>query len=434
MSGMTLGLLVALATAAQAPTAAPSGDRETQCITEFREAWEAAVRDSGVSGRGTDSKEDVGRVLGRLQAPKVCLELPEVRAVLAREPERVKELKRAVARKSSVLARSLDAAATNPSSVDILERGGLIDKIALALGSSNLVSTNDTAVTLSLNVAGLLGQGPESELTRLGGSFTFGAKIPESEIVGFSGFPEFDKLFDVFVWDVKLRLLGNRDPLGKEWNDERAGLGAMGWMDTLVLRGVPTGGQPERELANVVSALAEEGIRRLTEARQRITTSWLVTAKFSGQHLTEQTGMDKYAGSLLVDKGFGGVGLAFNATYSSVQGIMQGAEAPNSLKTWNLSAGLTGSLLTDVLIEGRSAELALAGDWSLPTDGDDVPVERKSLWKVSLSLKFPVSKTAQVPVSVTYTNDPNALTNHRFVRGRIGIQYDFGSLKRMAGE
>lgn len=434
MPGMTLGLLVALATAAQAPTVEPSGGEEARCIREFREAWESAVRASGVSGRGTDSKEDVRKVLALLQAPKVCLELPETRAALARGPGRVGALRQAVAKSSSSLARSLDAAATNPSGVDVLERGGLIDKIALLLGSSNLVSSNDTAVTLSLNFAGLLGQGPESEWTRLGGSFTFGAKVPESEIIGFSGFPSFDTLFDVFVWDVKVRLLGNRDPLGREWREERAALGALGWMDTLVLRGVPTGGQPERELANVAAALAEEGIQRLTATRQQITTSWLVSAKFSGQHLTEQEGMDKYAGSLFVDKGFAGVGLAFNATYSSVQGLVQGAATPYSLRTWKLSAGLTGSLLADVIVEGRSAEYTLAGDWSLPMDGDDVPLDRKSLWKVSLALKLPVSKTAMVPVSVTYTNDPNALTNQKFVKGRIGIQYDFGGLKRLAGE
>jgi hypothetical protein len=35
---------------------------------------------------------------------------------------------------------------------------------------------------------------------------------------------------------------------------------------------------------------------------------------------------------------------------------------------------------------------------------------------------------------VTYTNEPNALTNQKFVKGRIGIQYDFGALKRLAGE
>jgi len=433
MLGMTLGLLVALAIPAQ-PVDPAAAEKEAQCIREFREAWEAAVRETGVPGRGTESKEDVRRVIGRLRPPKVCLELPQVAAAVQGEPQRVKELKRAVARQSTVLARSLDAAATNPSRVDVLERGGLIDKIALALGSTNFVSTNDTAVTLSLNVAGILGLGPEHELNRLGGSFTFGAKVPESEIIGFAGFPELDRLFDVFVWDVKVRLIGNRDPLGREWRAERQALGAMGWMDTLVLRGVPTGDQPARELATVTSALAEEGISRVSAARNRISTSWLVSAKFSGQHLTQQEGMNKYAGSLFVDKGFSGVGLTFNASYSSVQGILQGAPDPYSLRTWNFSAGVTGSLLADVLVEGRSTEYVLAGDWSLPADGDDVPVDRKSLWKLSLSLKFPVSKTTQVPVSIVYTNDPNALANQRYVKGRIGIQYDFGALKRLAGE
>ena len=41
--------------------------------------------------------------------------------------------------------------------------------------------------------------------------------------------------------------------------------------------------------------------------------------------------------------------------------------------------------------------------------------------------------TFMIVVSITYTNDPNALTKHNYVKGQIGIQYDFGGLKRLAG-
>jgi hypothetical protein len=36
-----------------------------------------------------------------------------------------------------------------------------------------------------------------------------------------------------------------------------------------------------------------------------------------------------------------------------------------------------------------------------------------------------------VAVCVTWTNDPNNLQKQRFVKGQIGINYDFGLLKNL---
>ena len=35
------------------------------------------------------------------------------------------------------------------------------------------------------------------------------------------------------------------------------------------------------------------------------------------------------------------------------------------------------------------------------------------------------------PLSLTYTNDPNNLSKAKYVRGLLGISYDFGALKRL---
>ena len=34
-------------------------------------------------------------------------------------------------------------------------------------------------------------------------------------------------------------------------------------------------------------------------------------------------------------------------------------------------------------------------------------------------------------MSVIYTNDPNAFTKERFVRGQIGLSFDFSALQRL---
>ena len=36
-----------------------------------------------------------------------------------------------------------------------------------------------------------------------------------------------------------------------------------------------------------------------------------------------------------------------------------------------------------------------------------------------------------MPVVVTFTNDPNSLSKQRYVRGQVGIDYDFGALKKL---
>lgn len=86
--------------------------------------------------------------------------------------------------------------------VGLIERSGIIDFFALAMEGTSFLSANDQAVTLNLNAAALLlhpeGRPPGSKeqetellkyerrgvLNNLGGSVTFGAKLPGKEITG----------------------------------------------------------------------------------------------------------------------------------------------------------------------------------------------------------------------------------------------------------
>lgn len=354
------------------------------------------------------------------------------------------ELNRAIAGTTATLARSVNAAATNPSRVGLIERSGLIDLVALALQGTNLVSADDTAVTLNLNAVGLFGvrhldDAPASRRyreqgwrNRLAGSLTFGAKIPEKAITGFSGLPDAEKLFDVFIWDAKVRLIGDRDPRAADWDDLL--LGRLGGLNRI---GVIVGADeriPEahiREGGPLERALTELTDATVADVERRIRSSLQISVKFSGQHLTEEKGMNKYTGTLLLDKGFGPADLSVNASYSAVQQVPTGTTSSITFKEWRVAGGLVASIWRDVLVSGLASELALSGEAAFPVDGDEVPLRRRRVWKADAALKFPVTKTIQLPFSVTWTNDPNGLVKHRFVTGRVGINYDFGSLKKL---
>jgi hypothetical protein len=273
----------------------------------------------------------------------------------------------------------------------------------------------------------------------LTGAVTFGAQIPEQEIVGFSGIPDPERLLDVLVWDANLRLVGDRRPDSAKWRSQWNAMAVDGWVR---LKGLNTGLFPEdfsdERLASeggLLNAALQPGLMGGYQALQdRIGSSLLVSAGFSGQHLTTEPGKNKYTAKLTVDKGIGAAGFTFNASYSSVQDVLV-ADGPSvTLKTWLFAAGLSGDFMKGVLVKGRSTEWSLAGLLSLPADADDVPVDRETVYEASLGLKFPVTESAHVPVVVTFTNDPNSLSKQRYVRGQVGIDYDFGALKKLFKE
>jgi hypothetical protein len=355
------------------------------------------------------------------------------------------QVNRESARNQSRLARSANAASSNPSRVGLVERSGIIDVVALAVEGTNFVSADNTAVTLNLNAAGLLRTRDDTVrytptyeythrnwLNRLGGTVTFGAKIPEKEITGFSGFPRADELFDALSWDVKLRLVGDRDPRAARWQPLLLGRLGYAMGEASSLAGLPE--TPDDLRPSLAQALRDEIAPLASQkALRAIRSSLQVSLKLSGLHLTEQKGMNKYAGTLLLDKGFGAVDGTLNASFSATQDVTADGLRFFTLKQWNLTGALSGTVLQDALVTGRGSEVTLSAEALIPSDGDDVPLTRKTLWRADLALTLPVSPTAQIPVSITFTNDPNNLSKSRYVQGRIGVNYDFGSLKKLLG-
>lgn len=374
------------------------------------------------------------------------MESPEgKRYRVARGSGKYAEVGAALASEESALARSSNAASTNPRRVGLLERSGITDLISMALQGTNLLAADDRAVTLNLSAAALLCRTcrelsqPAAVryqaggfLNNVGGSITFGSEIPEKEIIGFSGIPDTGKLFDALVWDVKIRLLGDRDPRAAHWDPLI--LGELGGRTVLSSRLI---GDVEADLIPLQGALEDSLERETTRVARMIRSSFQVSVKFSGQHLTKQAGMNKYTGVLMADKGFGSFDGTLNVSYSSIQdvaiaSVAGGPDLPVTLKQWRATAGFVGPIWKGLFVKDRSAELALSGEGFFPVDEDQVPLDRKAVYKADLALKIPISDTLELPVSVTYTNDPNELAKKNYVTGRLGISYDFGALKRLA--
>lgn len=441
LTTFALCLATAFPSVAQIQDTAPVPGHPTQCTEQelrdvLRDAWRHSTASGLPVGSPEAKKAAYTRILKRVST-RVAAQADCLRTFL---DEKLAETGDAVARHQSTLARSLEASASNPASVRAVEPSGLVDAVALALGSQNFVAADQSAVTLNLGAAALFSQARSQAstpagkyrdagwLNHLGGTFTFGAKLPAKEITGFSGLPDADDLFDVIAWDVKVRLFGDRDPRGTRWdrlNLDR--LGPAGWSDAMLLALVPD--HPDDAL---VAALQERGVQRVEDARREIGQSLQVSLKVAGRHQTNEKGKDKFSAVLLLDKGLGDSNLTLNATYSIVDQVTTAPTAPTfRLKTWSVAASVGGTVLQDVLVTGRGAEWTLSANGDFPVDDASVPLTRKRTWKAQLALSFPVSKSAQVPLSVTFTNDPNSLTKQKFVRGLVGINYDFGALSRL---
>ena len=152
-------------------------------------------------------------------------------------------------------------------------------------------------------------------LRRIGGTVTFGGKAPEAAITGFSGFPSFDTLLDVFAWDTKVRLIGDRDPRAERWYREM--MGTLGGLTELSANLITLA--PQGDLLTVQTLLTDRLRIALARVKSLVSNSFQVSAKVSGQHVTTVTGMSRYSYGVLADKGFGDTDVTANLLYTRTE-------------------------------------------------------------------------------------------------------------------
>jgi hypothetical protein len=337
-------------------------------------------------------------------------------------------------------AKTVNAAATNPSAPRIAERSGFSDLIALALDSQKVLSSDDTAVSVNLNALALVGLNSDREsgpalyrrhetLRRLGGTFTFGSKIPEGEITGLTELPTAGDLFDAISWDVRVRVYGDRDPRARRWDPIMLGsLGGFNQVAADLLGLVPIGD------AGVVKTILNDRLGlAVANVKKQLNRSAQITIKGAGQHLTDVSGSNKYSLAVLADKGFSDSSdITFNTLVSVVDDVALVPGTLVSLKTWTLALALNHVTAKNALVQGRAIELSANVNVEVPFDDDPALLEpRENKWHIVGSVILPWADAAKIPVSITWTSDPARLTKEKYVTGHIGITYDFGALKRL---
>lgn len=228
-----------------------------------------------------------------------------------------------------------------------------------------------------------------------------------------------------------MRLIGDRDPRARRWYNEMLGhLGGLGEIlaniGESVFITVPNDFKPV--VQPVLSDVLGVEARRV---KDEVSHSLQVSVKAAGQHLTAETGNNKYTVALLGDQGFGDTDLTFNLLYSAVNDV---SLAPNSLftvKTFTGTGGLNTLVAKNAIVKDRATELSFNANIDVPIDKESLPVERKTIWRAVAAVTLPWGDSAKIPISVTYTNDPNKLTKEKYVSGHVGISYDFGALKSL---
>lgn len=337
-------------------------------------------------------------------------------------------------------AKTVNASATNPAAARVAERSGFSDLIALALDTRKFISANDTAVSVNLNAIALVGLNSDREsgpalyrrhetLRRLGGTFTFGAKVPEGEITGLTGLPTASNLFDAISWDLGVRVYGDRDPRSRKWDNVMLGtLGGLNQVSSDLLGLVPIGD------ARILQGILNDRLGlAVANVKRQLNRSAQITIKGAGQHLTEVAGNNKYSLVVLADKGFSDSSdITFNTVVSVVDDVALAPGTIVSLKTWTLALALNHVTAKNALVQGRAIELSANVNVEVPFDDDPALLEpRENKWHVVGAVILPWADAARIPVSITWTSDPARLTNEKYVTGHIGVSYDFGALKRL---
>jgi hypothetical protein len=342
----------------------------------------------------------------------------------------------------SRMATSVSAASTNPASAGLPERSGSTALAAISSTLSSLVAADKSAISVSLSAlafatlrdpeiySALANYQRHGLARRLSGTVVFGAKIPEKEITGLSNLPDFDKVFDAFSWDVKMRVFGDRDPRSRRWNDMTVGRGGLR-TQTAALLLTALGPAAADDLLILRSLLEARSRSAVADLKAAIGRSPQLSVKAAGTHLTQERGRNKYSFTALFDVGLGPSDLTANAQYAVTDDVRLGADRLFQIKAWTINAQVVSYLAPDAIVAGRTMDWSVGASGTFFRQTSSLPVPAADTWKLFTSLEIPVRGGARIPLSVIYTNDPNALTKERYVAGQIGLSYDFSALKQL---
>jgi hypothetical protein len=359
-------------------------------------------------------------------------------------------------------SKQVGSPGNSSASTSLVSGASFTELIAAAL-EGGFVKNGNRTVTVDLNLFAfetllnpqvidrqtLYGTPFNQNLRRFGGTLTFGGQgDPVVDASGQPGTPlQADQLGDIVNWELRYRLLGTRDrrdgsnykllqdAAGKAFNQsfsefvdlvndkdfDQAIVGSCYDLQKVdeILRA------KQEKLASLARSEAALSAK-VQDANRKIDTRALLTLVVGGVERRQRFGPNKSMAALRGAFGDQNRGYTANLEWSRMDG-QSGAPRPT---TWKLAFQYS-------MLLGRGNP-ALAEPINLALDGDlekfqDVPdAAHATIAKLHLKLDFPITKGVKLPISITWANHRDLLTNEREIRGNVGFTIDTSQLLKPA--
>jgi hypothetical protein len=341
-----------------------------------------------------------------------------------------------------------------------------------SLAQNDLIDIGDSSVTLSLNLFGFVSAfNPDvidyqSEyerytfLRRFGGSLTFGGKGEKFDRDGDGEADEAlqaDNFGDIVTWEVQYRFFGSRDrrdrrnyeryfeAIGPTFFDSTTDTGWVAERVGFINRHTTDFSNMRRDAdgdlckADVDSFLNDPGIqaelqeigatldslkKEIKEAGEANDKSMVWTAVIGGTDRGEEFGPDTRMAAIRGNWR----SMTLNLEWSETEGLMAAADPV----TWKLAVEQNWSWLKDSKLFGKNgADVALSGSYEV---FDDVPSAAHSTnAKLNAKLELPIARLEglKIPISVTWSNHKDLITDEDEVVGHIGFTIDTKGLLKI---
>lgn len=370
---------------------------------------------------------------------------------------------------TSPSATQVAATSSASASSGIVDAAGFTELLSIAL-DNDLIERGENALTINLNLFAaktlanpevldrqtLYGTRTNQRLRRLGGSISLGGKGESFDRDGDGEADEAldsDELSDIVTWEVKYRFKGSRDRRDPKnfarYLDRAGGFlrgGAPIFSDLMAKLGSKfrdrfddTGTKLCVAKEELTAFFAEDDIHDLArewaeidqaarkaieEVNGAVDGSLIWTLVLGGTEREEQFGPDKHSIGIRGVWGGDNRDFTINLDWSETEGVM-GAADPTTLK---LGLEYSTLWLKKRLGGEEGVKLSLSGSYET---FDDVPAAKHdTIAKANAKLEIPISKGVKFPISVTWANHKDLLTDASEVRSHFGFTFDTSELLR----
>ena len=365
-------------------------------------------------------------------------------------------------------ATQLEAPASTDAGGSIVSLPGLPSLLGLAY-ENGLVKSEDGIATVSLTPFSFLALARPAytsdqllyvsplarQLRRFGGTLAFGGKGDSFDRDGDGTLDEAleaTKLDDIVTWEAKVQFgsRDRRDPKNFREFDEK--LDAAGVFDTSQAEFVelvaaldePTRSLPQsppnsgcfdpQRLAAIFQQekiavrfeklkLADQEYEgAANEVFDRIDRRPILSLVYGGTEREEGFGPDKLFVALRGAFTYGGTN-AIELSWSEVENLLGIEDAI----TWKLGWQNTRLFLKGSSLAKDGISLALGGSYEM---FDDVPqATHDTIGKLNAKFSVPLGEGVSIPISITWANHSDLLTDEKEVRGHIGFTVDLSKIQ-----